>query len=246
MDKIRSLKKIGLTEGEAKIYVSLIGKRSKATEIVRETGIYRINVYDILNRLIEKGLATSIIENNVKIFEITEPKNLLNILEEKKREIEEQEKIVNNLMPALENTNKEEEVEIRVYRGKRGLIRVHENMLKETDPGEEIMIFGAEMRSPEGLGKYYKVHHKKRIGMGIRHRLIANENMRSFFERHPDTIDRPKYISKKYISPVNTYIYGKKVVLVIWPKRIAIEIKNDDIVKSYKNYFEVMWKIAKK
>ena len=239
------LREIGLTEGEIKVYVALSKKRSKASELVKETGIYRANIYEILDRLIEKGLVSNFIENNVKLFEITDPNSIHKYIDTKKSEIEHQEKIADKIIPLISSLKPKEDVSINVYRCKKWLIFVHEDMLKLTPKGGFIQIFGAEMRSPDHLGKYYKIHHKKRIVKKILHKLIASEVMRNFFESRKNTLTDARYIPKKYVSGVNTYIYQNKVALVIWEKELCIVIENEDIVESYKNYFEILWKQAK-
>ena len=48
-------------------------------------------------------------------------------------------------------------------------------------------------------------------------------------------------------SEATTTIFGNKISIhVIKEKPIIIIIKNKDIVESYKNHFEVLWKIAKR
>src|SRR3989338_4257999 len=87
------LKKIGLTDTEIKIYVELLSiGATSAGKIVEETGIYRKNLYDALNKLIEKGLVTYVIENKIKFFQPKNPESLINYLEEKKAQIDERKK----------------------------------------------------------------------------------------------------------------------------------------------------------
>ena len=53
------LKEIGLTDTEIKIYLALLSLgATSAGKIVEDTGIYRKNLYDALNKLIEKGLTS--------------------------------------------------------------------------------------------------------------------------------------------------------------------------------------------
>ena len=60
---------LGLTNTEAKIYVTLIDLgRAQAGIISRKSGIHRRSVYDALERLIEKGLVSYIKENLIVPF----------------------------------------------------------------------------------------------------------------------------------------------------------------------------------
>ncbi|MDO8517293.1 MAG: hypothetical protein Q7S33_04155 [Nanoarchaeota archaeon] len=56
-----------------------------------------------------------------------------------------------------------------------------------------------------------------------------------------------KQLPKEFASPTTTIIYGNKVSIWLWlevPKIILIE--NEDLAKSYKKHFELMWKASKK
>ena len=63
-------------------------------------------------------------------------------------------------------------------------------------------------------------------------------------------LDKPgvKYSNKEFETIVSTNIYGNKVAIIIWLEHdpVAIVIQQPDVVKTYKNYFNLLWKIAKK
>ena len=41
-------------------------------------------------------------------------------------------------------------------------------------------------------------------------------------------------------------IYGDKTAIILWAKvPVAIVIKHPEITQGYKNYFELLWEIAK-
>src|SRR3989344_3115116 len=118
MDK-QLLQEIGLTNTEIKVYLSLlsIGVTS-AGKIVEDTGIYRKNIYDALNKLIEKGLVTYVIENKIRYFQPKNPDNLLRYLEEKKNKITEKEIEIKNELPKLKEKfeSLNQEIESEIYR----------------------------------------------------------------------------------------------------------------------------------
>ena len=56
-----------------------------------------------------------------------------------------------------------------------------------------------------------------------------------------------KFVSKEYQSPAATIIYGDKVAIFIEEEPITIIlIESKKLAKSYKNYFNILWKVAKK
>jgi len=79
------LKDIGLTDTEIKIYLALLSLgATPAGRIVEQTGVYRKNLYDALNKLVEKGLVSYVIEHKKKFFQAKNPENLEKYLDEKK------------------------------------------------------------------------------------------------------------------------------------------------------------------
>ena len=88
MDEL--LRKIGLTGGEIKVYKALLKlKKTSAGPLVKASKISGSKVYVILDKLLEKGLATFIIENNVKHFSPSNPKNILEYIDKQKKELDE-------------------------------------------------------------------------------------------------------------------------------------------------------------
>ncbi len=56
-----------------------------------------------------------------------------------------------------------------------------------------------------------------------------------------------KLLPKEFITPVATQIYGDKILISIWePTLLAIMIKSKEVAESYKSYFNLLWKLAKK
>ena len=93
---MEALQEIGLSKTESKVYLALLELGSAlAGKITKKSGINRTNVYDALERLIEKGLVTYIIQANRKVFEPVDPNKLQEILKEKQDKLD-------SLMPELQ------------------------------------------------------------------------------------------------------------------------------------------------
>ena len=72
-----------------------------------------------------------------------------------------------------------------------------------------------------------------------------------------DAKERVKWLNKKEgtesrclpqesDSPVSTTICGDEVVMTLYTKSpLTIQIKNAEIAKAYKQYFDVLWGLAK-
>ncbi|RLI79432.1 hypothetical protein DRP05_04015 [Archaeoglobales archaeon] len=74
---IDKLKKLGLSEYEAKVYVSLVGiGKATAREVHEVSGVPRARVYDVLNRLTSKGFV-DVEEGEPKRFKPVEPRKVI-------------------------------------------------------------------------------------------------------------------------------------------------------------------------
>jgi len=81
---------LGLSPNEARIYEALLELgRSSVAEIAVKTNIHRRNVYDAVNRLVEKGIITTVIGDKDNRYIPVDPNKLLEVVEEKKREVTE-------------------------------------------------------------------------------------------------------------------------------------------------------------
>ena len=71
---------------------------------MQKSGLHRAVVYDLLERLIEKGLASFAIKGKKKYFEATNPQRLLEIEKEREEKIKQ---IMPHLMELSKFTSKE-------------------------------------------------------------------------------------------------------------------------------------------
>jgi len=230
------LKQAGLTENESKVYRSLIDLGpSLAGQIARKTGLHRRTIYDTIEMLIQKGLVGYIKENNRKLFSAANPDRLLEIIHEKQNILSP---IIESLQQKYNSTKEKEETNF--YKGKEGLKTVFEDQLSS----KEILILGASPLAYETLEFYFKWYDKARKQKKINARIIASSKN---IKKSNIPLAEIKYLPEKYASPVGVNIYNDKTAIILWAKEpIAIVIKNKEITEGYKNYFELMWKIAKK
>jgi len=236
MNNIKTqLHEAGLTENESKIYVALLELGpSNAGLITRKTGLHRRVIYDTLDMLIKKGLIGYILKNNKRLFQASNPKKILEILQEKEHSIQE----ILPEMLALYGSTKEKE-ETNFYKGKNGLKTVLEDQLSS----KEIKIMGASPIAYETLQFYFKWFDKKRVENKIKAKIIFSNSDKK--QKIP--LSEIKYLPEKYSSPLAINIYGDKVAIILWSKEnpLAIVIKNKEISQSYEKYFELMWRVAK-
>lgn len=243
MDK-SLLREIGLTDCEIKIYLSLLSLgATSAGRIVEETGIYRKNLYDGLNKLIEKGLVTYVVENKIKIFQPKSPENLVTYLEEEKAVINEKQTEIEKCLPELNAkfNSLNPEIESSIYRGAEGI----KTMLKDCLKYKEILLIGATGDVETRLPYFWPHYNKKREKLKCKWKLLLVHEARN------KPITKSKYyefkVLPKILSGLNViYIYGEHVANVLWlEKPIAFVIKHKTLAGNYKKYFNFLWKTIK-
>ena len=73
-DFLLSLKAIGFTEYESKVFLAAMqGKLMSASEITEAARIRRTDVYKVLNSFVEKGICNAIETNSITKYEVIEP-----------------------------------------------------------------------------------------------------------------------------------------------------------------------------
>ncbi len=228
------LKEAGLTENEQKVYLALIDLGSSlAGKISRKTGLHRRTIYDVTETLIQKGLISYILENNRHVFTANNPNHLIDIIEDKK----------NMLIPLIEQLNQKfkatkKNEQTNFYRGKNGLKIVLESQLNYS----EIFILGANREAYNSIPYYFKWFNERRKQKKIRLRVITSDK-----SIQPKILAETRYLPEKYSSPVVINIYGDCVAMILWGKNpFAIVVEQNEFAQSYKKYFELMWKVAKK
>jgi sugar-specific transcriptional regulator TrmB len=238
MNLQEQLKAAGLTENEATIYTSLleIGPKSAST-LAHRTGLHRRVVYDSLDRMIKKGIIGYISENNKKIFQASNPKRILEMIQEKEKALE---KVMPQMLELFNQEKEKARQETNFYKGIDGLKSVFEDQLSEE---KEIMIIGASKKAYELLEVYFHWFDKKRQEKKIKTKIIFNGKPEIKIP-----LSEIKYLPEEYSSDMAINIYADKVAIILWKKDkpLAILIKDAEIATGYKKHFELMWKIAKK
>ncbi|MFH1073401.1 MAG: helix-turn-helix domain-containing protein [Nanoarchaeota archaeon] len=244
------LEKIGMTKSEIKVYLALIELGSSTTgPLVRNARVASSKIYEILDKLMEKGLATTYIENNVKYFKPVHPVRLQDYLRERKEVLEQEEKLLGTLLPSLEARFNEQvsETSVEVFKGYNGVETVFKEMMRKLHKGDEFMVIGGG-DSPTTNTRtklFFEKIHRERSEKGIKLRIIFSEARRKSLHAqaiYPFTF--PRYLPFGTPSTFNVY-KDTTFLLVMSPNPAAIRIKDMQITASYKKYFEMMWKLAR-
>jgi len=236
---------LGLTEIEGRIFVSLLKLGiSKAGPIIRKTELHRATVYDGLQRLMEKGLVTFIIKEKTKYFQASKPDQLLELLKEKKKSLELQSRYAQRIVGELNRIKRQEKSRetATVYQGINGLRAVFEEILLCNN----ICSFASKGKFEEILKDYFYQFQNKKKSKGIKDRILINEELKN--TAYTDSIYGDiRFLPKNFEYPTATEIYGSKVAIFVFSESpIAFVIESKETSDSFRSYFELLWKLAKK
>ena len=232
----KSLEKIGLTEAESVVYMSLLKfGLSTVKEISTRCRYQRSNLYDILEQLQAKGLVSSHIENNTKYYASIDPESLVSYLKEK-------EDYLNSILGQLHELQKTALIDttVEVYKGENGMKSLFRDILKVGKTLYGINVCGQlrEHNSQEFVEFFVREMKRKKM------KYYPIYTSRDF---DPPYCTEIRYLSEEHRTPVVTFIYGDNVCINIWePTLIAIIIRSADVAKTYKKHFDMIWALAKK
>jgi sugar-specific transcriptional regulator TrmB len=241
------LKDFGLTEKEIKLYLKLLELGSAASgELMKELGFYSKTIYELLDKLIDKGLVSFVIKSNIRYFEAENPEKFLDIISEEEKELKTKERNIKKILPELIEKRRlsKEPQEATIYKGKRGMKSVFEDMLKQKG---EILVFGGGGKFKAALGPYSELWHKKRAKAGIKLIVLWNEIFRDKKkELEKYELVQVKFLPEEFDNPAPAVIYGDKAAITVWSEQpIATLIRSKEAARSYRSYFNTLWKIAK-
>ncbi len=237
MELKEGLTKIGLSESESKVYLALLKLGpSTVAKITKEVKIHRTNIYDILEKLLAKGLVNYVIKGGVKHFKATHPNKLQDYVKEK-------EDIVSTILPSLKKLSEfsKDELNVEVFEGVEGVKTLLKDVLRE---GKDHVIMGIdEEMFQEKLGHFMDWYFKEEKIRGFKERILTKDDAKFVYKYESA---KYRYLPSESFNPTPTYVYGSNVAMLIWEPFSVIRVQNAALADSYNKYFEILWKQAKK
>jgi len=234
------LKKIGLSDGEITVYSALLDLgKVPVNKIHQRTGIARRNIYDILNRLIERGLISYVIENKRRLFQISHPNKIIGYIEEKKHELDKTKKDIEKEMPLIIEKFKftKPEMNAEIYRGIEGVKSVWEDMLNY----KEIYWIGSGRYIPKKYPVWFANWNNRRIKLKIKMFNLFRAELKK--EVKLFKFEHGKFLPKEFsVNPAVTCIYGNKIVNFLFGEDFfAFVVESKEIAENYKSYHKYLW-----
>jgi len=240
----KTLEEIGLTKSEIKVYLALLELGSSQTgKIVQKSKAASSKIYEILEKLIQKGLVSYIIKSGIKHFEAAPPERIMDYLEEKEKKLNDKKNELKNIIPELElkRTLSKYKSEATIYKGLRGVETAFYSCLDIMKPGEETLVIGAPTRSSL-LNRFFIKFHKERARRKVKMRIIYNESTKNDLRAKPENLPLSKIKFSPETTPSSVNIYKDKIIIFPETKEpLLIVIDSKEVAESFRVQFEMQW-----
>lgn len=243
----QDLLKIGLTQYEAKTYLSLLKSGSvKGSTLSKKSGVPHSKIYEVMYKLADKKFV-SVLEVRPRLFKAISPEIAIpHFLRSKKEELERLEKEIplKLKLEAVKVEPKSEEL-ITVYRGEKN---THPLVLNKFITAQKYL---KEMFTFEYVPAAVEREIKKSMERGVHIKMIAtlkNKESVKMIRRIKKMGAEVRYYPLNEIrfaikDGVESYqmIVNQKNLL----DRISIVIESIELTKALEHYFDYLWKKAK-
>lgn len=241
---------LGLSQNEAIIYEYLLANgESLAGNIIKKTPLKRGVVYNALTDLVKKGLIKQSKKGKILSFSPNHPDKLREYMENREREVKKAEISLESQMPLLLSSFNlvSGQPGVRIYEGKDGLAKtLNDSLSSRTEVLTYADIEGMEKYMGRANDKY--LARRKELKIYKRGILADTPYARDYMRNYDKEVTKIKFIDgKKYPMYLEMEIYDNKVSFMTFSdkKLIGVIIENEEIYKTQKSIFEIVWENAK-
>ena len=234
------LRKIGLDEGEERVYSYLLDHGpSTAGAVIAGVGLKRGNVYNILKRLAGKELAEQYEKDDVSHFRLNHPRAIEALLLRQTTAVEETKRLLSEELSKLINRFKHanHKPNVRYFEGSEAVREIYDDILEQ---GKPLLL----MRSPEE-----EKTHPQEIRQFIRERIKCGITVDSITPKHPKANKDPErdkamlfhrtWVSpEQYSEPIEVDIYSDRIAFIDFGNETrSVIIENGRIAEAMKKIF---------
>jgi HTH-type transcriptional regulator, sugar sensing transcriptional regulator len=236
---LKEIENLGLTKRETDTYIALLGLGSSTIgDIVKKSKVPSSKVYEVLNKLISKGLASFIIKGKTKYFQASDPESLLDIIDEKKQAIQ---KIIPQLKQR-QNSSKEEKA--MLFEGISGMKTALRKVLRILKPNEEYLVYISEHENmnSEYSQTFFNNFNLKRDQAKIKTKLLIHKSHKATIKKNYPTLSKQQVKYTDFSFPSRLGIFKDHVLIISHKKNTSsILIQSPETYELYRSFFLGLW-----
>ncbi|MBP9718720.1 hypothetical protein KBD59_05515 [Candidatus Gracilibacteria bacterium] len=243
MDLFNVVKNIGLTDKEARVYLACLELGSSSvSEIARRARINRVTTYDVLEKLLQKGMVHYLEKNGKTYFDATDPHKVSSDMRQRTDDFK-------HALPEFKRLRGEAiHPRIRYYEGLDGIKAIYEDTLTSKT---EILNYSNSREIREHWPAYDKEYVQKRADKKIFLRGISPLDDHGKWVRSQDN----EYHREIRLVPSQEFtftneinIYDDKVAIISYKDvpLIGMIIESQEIANTQRDIFKMAWEFALK
>jgi sugar-specific transcriptional regulator TrmB len=238
---MNSLLDLGLSRNAATIYLALleVGQTS-ITKLQEQSNLHPQLIYNALDELERTHLASHVIERGKRIFQPASPTALLELQNERLGRLE-------TALPSLLHKYAEHEQQsVFIFVGNADFQKARDRVLKSIGKGDTYYVINnGGKRFKQAMEGGYTKQEAERIKRGVHKKILDFAD--SFSETgtpsgEAEALSEYRYLPSIEGGPTSTLFGGDYLRINVWSEPVlTILIKNPELVKSYRQYFDVLW-----
>lgn len=246
---LERLTELDLSEGQVRVYKAVLELGVASLKKIQEkTGIERRNIYDILNKLIQRGLVSYTIEKGKQTYQCTHPNKILGEIEQKEKTLKQ----LKDEIPRIKDLFNLSKPDIRaeIYRGNEAIKSLLNEVLEHKESywlgGNN---FNQRKAVPESLVIWFQQWMKKRMEQKhMMYDLIGPGTVLEGLHLNEPEKQRKVYLKVQRLPedlqmPMVAIIFGNKVAQVLWGQQsFAFVLESEEIKDSFMKYFQYFWR----
>ena len=246
MDEIRpALQSLGLTEGEINVYLALVRLGSTTVgPVIDHARISSSKVYIILEKLIQKGLATYIMNEKTKYFQAAQPIALLNYLTDQEKELHKTRETITNIIPKIRTLQSQsEQEEARIFKGHDGIRTGFLEAIESIPEEGKYYFFSTGYGNDPRLQMFFTKIVAQLKNKKIKIFGLASINERKTFEKLYTKQLGYNMRYAKHFWPADITIAGEHVLTLIWHENTPLlyTVRSKQYAQSYLAFFHNTW-----
>lgn len=240
---LHSLEKLGLEYKEQLVYVALLQlERATANEIAYKANLKRPTTYDILYRLRAGGVIAEVKEGKKRKFVAQPPEQLLTLLDEQKRAVEQD-------LPQLLSiyNTKTKRPKVAYFEGVDGIKQLYEDTLLVTPNGGEILAYVTK-DTVDALPEYTADYVRRRVAKNITLRGIYESSpaVKRYLAKNKEQRRQARVLNNAQPLDNEINIYGDRMIIITHkPEPFGVQIESKEIADTQRTIFELAWRSAR-
>jgi sugar-specific transcriptional regulator TrmB len=242
------LKKLGLSDIEATLYIKLLQLgHASISELSRSLSMNRITVHFNVRNLVDRGLITHIKQGRTRELTAQPPENLEYILEQQERSLKSVREELTLSLPLMQQLiptkTSHDKFDVKFFQGKEGIKAIYREVLKAKEIRSYVNNTGIENVFPENTSLFVDANRLRFVKMW--EIMDDSSESREYVKNLDRTNYSYKYFPSEWRPTVFDYMIFDGKIAMVGGKRDfnGIVIVNEEMFQNAKALFEVLWNL---